>query len=634
MKTQKYFILFHINIYFSSISEKDRKKLIKDCYFPLLDLINISKNNSIAVEISALSLEIINKLSPKWVKLFKELIKNKKCELVGSGYSQIIGPLVPYEINKNNLKYGNLIYKKILGRKPDIALINEMVFSQSLIELYKNNGYKIIIFDKQNVDNLTKNNRTINYVRNKNKEIGVIWADSENFQRFQYYIHGSITPDQYFNYLLTKTKNEDYTCLYSSDAETFNYRTNRYKYERNSNIDEWKKIFKLLDYLNNNLGFKQFSIKNLFKHLKKNSEDIRNVIAEEKIILVKKQSKYNINRWNVTGLNDNKINSVCFNLFKSNIKQFNKTKNSRNLLEMWSSDYRTHITKDRWKNYEKKIKKFEANIKNFSLEKSGFEYKKIDYEIDNNNLSYHNSNLSISINLNKGLSIESLSFAKNNFLNIIGTIQQGKYKDIDYSTDYFSGNLLLEILDEKFRFTDLGDTLPKIRNYKNKLEISNKFDFNFGELEKKVKIYKQKEKITLSQKIKIFKNHYLILRPFHFTFLNSNRKNNLKILVKNGGKEYEGLVLKKDINHLKSKFNLVTSTGGFGATNQKIILEDSKNKLLFSWNKYQNHLTPMIENINIGNKRLSRLIFTVNEIDDTSKKQKINNEFLIDLTPI
>ena len=151
MKKKKYFILFHINIYFSSVSIKERKRLIEKCYFPLLEFINKANNNSISIEISGLSLEIINNIFPQWIKLFKKLIKQKKCELIGSGYSQIISPLIPYEINMYNLKYGNKIYKKLLGTRPKIALINEMAFSKSLIDIYKKNGFEIIIFDKQNI---------------------------------------------------------------------------------------------------------------------------------------------------------------------------------------------------------------------------------------------------------------------------------------------------------------------------------------------------------------------------------------------------------------------------------------------------------------------------------------------------
>ena len=70
-------------------------------------------------------------------KNVKTTYKKKKIEFVGSGFSQSIFPLVPYKVNYNNLKIGNEYYKSILGVKPKIALVNEQVFSISLVPIYK-----------------------------------------------------------------------------------------------------------------------------------------------------------------------------------------------------------------------------------------------------------------------------------------------------------------------------------------------------------------------------------------------------------------------------------------------------------------------------------------------------------------
>ena len=63
------------------------------------------------------SLIEIEKLDKNWIEKLKTLIKKNKVEFIGSGYSQSIFPLVPYEINYKNIKFGNDIYKKILGQK-------------------------------------------------------------------------------------------------------------------------------------------------------------------------------------------------------------------------------------------------------------------------------------------------------------------------------------------------------------------------------------------------------------------------------------------------------------------------------------------------------------------------------------
>ena len=79
---------FHLNPSFSSIEKEQIPKVIQNCYWPLLSL--IEKNNfKIGIEISGHSLEEIYKIDKKWVKKLKELIFYNKCELIGSGYAQI-----------------------------------------------------------------------------------------------------------------------------------------------------------------------------------------------------------------------------------------------------------------------------------------------------------------------------------------------------------------------------------------------------------------------------------------------------------------------------------------------------------------------------------------------------------------
>ena len=78
----------------------NEKTLIKKCYWPLLKLIEFN-DFKIAIELSGKTLQEIYALDRTWVKKFRTLL-NKKCELIGSGFSQIIGPLVPEEISKKS----------------------------------------------------------------------------------------------------------------------------------------------------------------------------------------------------------------------------------------------------------------------------------------------------------------------------------------------------------------------------------------------------------------------------------------------------------------------------------------------------------------------------------------------------
>src|ERR1043166_8397531 len=84
------FAFFHLNLAFSSIEEERRDDVIARCYWPLLCL---AERHVIGLEISGHTLEEIAARDPAWIARTRELIASGRVELIGSGYSQMIGPL-------------------------------------------------------------------------------------------------------------------------------------------------------------------------------------------------------------------------------------------------------------------------------------------------------------------------------------------------------------------------------------------------------------------------------------------------------------------------------------------------------------------------------------------------------------
>ena len=135
------YTIFHLNLAYSSIEEHQRVEVIDRCYKPLLRLIK-EQRIPIGIEASGYTLATIRELAPLWINELKALIKEGLCEFIGSGYAQIIGPLVPAEVNQWNQALGQSVYDKILGIRPVTAMVNEMAYSAGLVEHYLNNGYQ------------------------------------------------------------------------------------------------------------------------------------------------------------------------------------------------------------------------------------------------------------------------------------------------------------------------------------------------------------------------------------------------------------------------------------------------------------------------------------------------------------
>ena len=114
------FAVFHLNLAFSSIEESERSVVIEHCYWPLLAL--AATHGPIGIEATGYTLEEIETRDPAWIRRLRDLIQAGKAELIGSGYAQLIGPLVPAKLVAANLKIGNDVYRHLLGVSPRGAL--------------------------------------------------------------------------------------------------------------------------------------------------------------------------------------------------------------------------------------------------------------------------------------------------------------------------------------------------------------------------------------------------------------------------------------------------------------------------------------------------------------------------------
>jgi len=236
---------------YSSIEEDDRNEVIEKCYWPLFSL--AENGIPIGIEASAVTLEIISNLDSKWVAALKKYLNEGKIEFIGSGYSQIIGPLVPAEVNDWNQKLGLETYENLLNARPRIALINEMAYSAGIVEHYLNHNYEAIIMEWNNPRKYHQEwENELRYfpqkaLGNNGHSIPLIWADTIAFQKFQHYVHGEYSIIDYLDYL-QKHNSQDarYFPLYLNDVEIFDYRPGRYhnepKLRKNS---EWEQIINL-----------------------------------------------------------------------------------------------------------------------------------------------------------------------------------------------------------------------------------------------------------------------------------------------------------------------------------------------------------------------------------------------------
>ena len=445
------------------------------------------------------------------------------------------------------------------------------------------------------------------------------------FQQFQRYIHDQISIDEYLKYInLNQKKYHSSFPLYSSDAEIFDFRPGRFNDEAVINQNEWKKIKELLSLLKEKhkveFMFPSESLK--YYNYKKEVK----LECSEQPILVKKQDKYNINRWSLTGRDDLFLNTFCYNFFKK-IENSNKENYWKKLCYYWSSDFRTHLTENRWEKLMFQIEKENILLKNTSF------YPKISSmnlkEPSERYVELKNKNIKLILDSKKGNTIKELFFNKFDSKPILGTLNHGYFNQVEFAFDFFSGNSLIERLGSK-KITDLG--FVKM-NYKNSDKIQTFVQDKDVVFETKLSIIN--DKIVCEKKIFLKRRNKELIHPYYFTLVpDSWDKNSLYFSSNNGG-DIEKYYIKNSFNHSEKLSFQISSIHGLGNTEGNLIIGDKNKKLIFTNNNLKSSLIPKILYKEIDEKYLFRIIYSAQEIDDNFKEndnsQVISSEISIQL---
>ncbi|MGB9200332.1 hypothetical protein, partial [Methanobacterium sp.] len=306
MKKLYLYTSFHSNLKFSSIPEDQYSSVLDKCYWPALDLLE-DYNVNLGFEFPASTLEIIDGMDDGFISTLKKYWSKSRSEVIGSGYSQNIFPLIPSKANLINLIQGNQVYEEILGKTPVTAYVNEQTYSDGLVGLYKEAGYHNLIADWDNANKYNNFPKHYKYspkilVGADKTKINLIWNSTIAFQQFQRYVQNRLSFEDYIKYInshYSKEYNRSFL-LYAYDLEIFNYQPGHGDLLKSENpLNESYRINKLFEYLEDVEHIEVITPNEVVKKFK--SEIEVSLGATEYPIQCKKQFKYNVTRWAVSG---------------------------------------------------------------------------------------------------------------------------------------------------------------------------------------------------------------------------------------------------------------------------------------------------------------------------------------------
>lgn len=609
------YLIFHHNLMFSSIPTSHYKYIIENIYSKILEI--CEEGTPIALEFNGFTLKKINELAPAYTKKLKSLLKSKKCQLVGSSYTQTAFPLIPAKVNEKNLELGLNVYKEILNEIPKLCLLNEQIYSYSTIDLIKNAGYESFIFDYPNSFKEVDPKIGNKWAPSKNRGLNIIWSDSVLTQKFQRTVWGDLDFNDYFKFLKEKCHSQ-LVPFYCGDAEIFEYIPGSLNFSKGG-IDFFN-MKKLIEKIKKS-GFEFVLPAKITNNQKDNLPEIT-IATSNFPIKTKKQNKYNVTRWAVTGRDSMKMNSQCFLLYKS-IKNIPESHLWERLCYLWGSDFRTNTTDEKYLDFRNEMGKALPNVK--MVEQIPIQNKTNEKYVTHEQGRYfeiETENIKLSLIKNKGLAINSLHFKKQQKFPCIGTIPQGNFENISYSADYYSMHTII-VTKEGHQITDLSAKIENLTVFKDErgliITTEKPMDLKNCSI---IKEFILNDSLTVNIKFYFYDLFPLSIRTGIITFLPEflNEKHFFYSTYNGGNFPEEFKVENIEINQISPVNQLVSATSCLGDTEESIVVKSGNKKIEIKTDKVKCYSVPLLFHENIENKHFFRIFNSICEKDDVSNQ--------------
>jgi hypothetical protein len=622
--TLNLFALFHLNLAFSSIEEERRAEVIRCCYRPLLDL--AEAHGPVGLEITGYTLEEIARIDPDWCVHARTLIADGKVELIGSGYAQLIGPLVPAGVSEANLRLGNAVYRALLGVQPTLALVNEQAYSAGLVGLYLDAGYHAILMDWDNPaahhPEWADETRYLpqRAVGSDGRDIGLLWTSTVAFQKLQRYVHGDISLEAICSYLSGRRGPRDRAlCFYSNDAEVFDFRPGRYKTEdAPSETGEWQRLSGVFAWAHTEPGCRLVAPSEAFA-LADNKSASQPLHLESAAcpVPVKKQRKYNLARWAVTGRDDLAINATCERIYRGLVARHGDDAAWKELCYLWSSDFRTHITEKRWTAYCARLQAAEARWSCTLQARPEFTSGET---ATSRHLDIRTPHVSVKLDRRRGLAVDSLQFAGHDRATV-GGLPHGYFDDIAFQADWYTGDCVFEAPGEH-KVTDLEWCEASLhRDVSGDVCVAARIETPKGPIDKHIRIHAREPRVDFDIAFHWTDWGKGCLRVGHITLLpDAFDHERLRLTTHNGGKECETFSLNgSDVEHGAPVSFLVSSSFGLGMTEGWAELGDDKSGIRVDVDRETAPLLGLLTHRRAGRSLFCQLVLSALELDETRK---------------
>ncbi len=517
------------------------------------------------------------------------------------------------------------IYARLLGVKPELALVNEQAYSAGLVGLYLDAGYRAILMDWDNPaahhPEWPAETRHLpqRAAGTDGRSIALLWTSTVAFQKLQRYAHGDIGLGDYLAYLSGRVGTSARTlCLYASDAEIFDFRPGRYKTEEQCSGREWARLGEAFAAL---AGEQTMQLVAPGQALTKISHPQANqTLALESAacpVPVKKQRKYNLSRWAVTGRDDLGINAACQRIYDGTSANRATDQDWKELCYLWSSDFRTHITEARWTGFCARLAAAEAK---WSADAPPAPAWPNSPAVEARHIEIETPMLAARLDRRRGLAIENLRFRGHDRA-AVGGLPHGYFDDIAVQADWYTGDCVFEAPGEH-KLTDLEWCQAHVAEDSNGDRLAfARIESPRGPIEKNMRFCAHAARVEFDLTFHWSDWGRGRLRLGHITLLpEAFDWNELTLTTHNGGRDAETWRLAgQEVEHGAPVSFLVSSSYGLGMSEGWAELGDAHTRIRVEVDRASAPLLGLLTHKRIGSGLFCQLMLSALELDETRK---------------
>lgn len=625
--------LFHLNLAYSSLEEDTQADIVRRCYWPLLDLVE-EAGFPLALEATGFTLRRIAAIDPPWLERMRALLHAGRLELVGSAHAQCAAPLLPAEVNEWNLRLGRDTYVELLGVAPRVALVCEQVFAPGLVPLFLDAGYEAIVIDWDNAyrshrDWPLEHRRHPQLAVGGGREIPALWSESIAFQKFQRHAHGELSLERYLEFVRDAAGGlGGMFVLYANDAEVFDHRPGRFAAEPELTDAEWTRVARCLRALREDGVGEPALPSDALALLGAPSSGQRLVVeAPDQPIPVKKQDKYNVTRWAVTGRDDVGINTRCGRVYER-LRAGGSSEPERwaELCELWASDYRTHITESRWHAHLARLERAEQRVEAHEPHvgpslRPGADVPPGAIERDGSFLELRAAEIALRLNVRRGLAIDALCDRSVDPRPLVGTLEHGYFPTIELGADFYSGHLVQEAA-ARAKVTDLERVEPAVGvDEQGRLCALAEIATPLGPIAKAVRLDAASRSVELEWALRWSELPAGSLRFGYVTLLpEAFDESTLWYAAHNGGRTLDVHAVRgAAFDHGGAVSALVSARQGLGVTEGIAMIGDAERTVRVELDHACARPLGLVSWSPTGERWLLRLAFALTESDDTRR---------------